>query len=54
MSFLASEGYFWPLTASMTSELKNNYAYVFTQDICNNFIEMKFCVGYMVSKSNRI
>ena len=33
MSFLASEGGFWPLTASMTSEVKNNYAYVITQDI---------------------
>ena len=36
MPFLASEGCFWPLTASMTSEVKNNYAYVITQDICTN------------------
>ena len=30
----------WPLTASM--EVKNNYAYVITQDICNKFIELNF------------
>ena len=29
----------WPLTASM--EVKNKYAYVITQDICNKFIEVK-------------
>ena len=54
MIFLASEGCFWPLTASMTSEVKNNYAYVITQDICNNFIEVNFCVGCMVSEPNRL
>ena len=42
MPFLASEGCFWPLTASTTSEAKINYAYVITQDICNKFIEVKF------------
>ena len=42
MIFLASEGCFWPLTASMTSEVKNNYAYVITQGICNKFIEVNF------------
>ena len=52
MPFLASEGCFWPLTASMTSEVKNNYAYVITQDICNKFIEVNFCVGCMVSTLN--
>ena len=46
MPFLASEGCFWPPTASMTSEVKNNCAYVITQDICNNFIEVNFCVGF--------
>ena len=45
MIFLASEGCFWPLTASMTSEVKNNYAYVITQSICNNFIEVNFLYG---------
>ena len=45
MPFLASEGCFWPLTASMTSEVKNNYAYLITQYICNKFIEVNFCVG---------
>ena len=54
MIILASEGCFWPLTASMTSEVKNNYAYVITQDICNKFIEVNFCVGYMVSRPNHI
>ena len=54
MPFLASEGYFWPLIASMTSEVKNNYAYVITQDICNKFIEVNFCVGCMVSRPYRL
>ena len=49
MPFLASEGCFWPLTASMTFEVKNNYAYPLTQYICNKFIEVNFCVGCMVS-----
>ena len=31
MSFLASEGCFWPLTASITSEVKNDHAHVTTQ-----------------------
>ena len=52
MPFLASKGYLWPPTASMTSEIKKNYAYVITQDICNNFIEVNFCVGCMVSEPN--
>ena len=47
MIILASEGCFWPLTASMTSEVKNNYAYVIRQNICNRFIEVNFCVGRM-------
>ena len=38
----------------MTSEVKNNYAYVITQDICNKFIEVNFCVGCMVSQPNRL
>ena len=54
MPFLASEGCFWPPTASMTSEVKNNYAYVITRDICNKFIEVKFCVGCMVSQPNHL
>ena len=36
----------WPLTASM--EVKNKYAYVNTQDICNKLIKVKFSVGCMV------
>ena len=54
MSFLASEGCFWSPTASMTSEVKNNYAYVIAQDICNKFIEANFCVGCMVSQPNHL
>ena len=42
MPFLASEGCFWPLTASTTSEAKIKYAYVTTQGICNTFIEVFF------------
>ena len=55
MPFLASEECFWPPTASMTSEVKINYAYVITQDICNKFIEVNFCVGCthgLMAKSN--
>ena len=48
MIILASEGRFWPLTASMTSEVKNDYAHVITQDICNKVIETKKNVGCMV------
>ena len=48
MPFLASEWFFWPSTASVTSKVKNNYAYVIMQDICNKFIEVKFSVGCMV------
>ena len=54
MPFLAFEGCFWPLAAFMTSEVKNNYAYVITQDICNKFIEVNFWVGCMVSQPNRL
>ena len=43
---------FWPLTASMTSEVRNNYAYYIPQDICNKFIEIKIFVGCMVSRPN--
>ena len=42
----------WPLTASM--EVKNKYAYVITQDICNKFIEVIFFVGCIVSRPNRL
>jgi hypothetical protein len=52
MSILASEGCFWPLTVSITSEAKINYAYVIIQGICNNFIEVNFCMGLMVWRPN--
>ena len=45
MIILAAEGCFWPLTASMTSEAKNNYAYNIPQDICNKLIVVKNFVG---------
>ena len=48
MPFLASEGCFWPLTASTTLEVKNDHAHVIMQDICNKFIEVKFSAGRMV------
>ena len=48
MPFLASDGCFWPLTASIPWEVKINYTYVITQGICNKFIEVNFCVGFMV------
>jgi hypothetical protein len=51
---LASEGFFWPLTAFMRSEVKNAYAHDITQGICNKFIEVNFCVGCMVSQPNRL
>ena len=54
MPFVASKGCFLPLTASMTSEVKNNYAYAITQDIYNIFIELNFCVGCMVSRPNNL
>ena len=54
MPYLASEGCFWPPTASMTSEVKNNYAYVITQDTCIKFIEENFSVGCMVAWPNRL
>ena len=40
--------FFWPLTASTTSDVKNDHAYVITQGICNKFIEVNFFVGCMV------
>ena len=42
----------WPLTASM--EVKNKYAYVITQDICNKFIEVFFCGMYGFSAKSSI
>ena len=55
MPFLASEGCFWPATASMTSEVKNKYAYVITKDISNKFIDVNFCVAVMLmSLMNKI
>ena len=52
MPFLASEGCIWPLTASVTSEVKHNYAYVITQDIFNKFIEVNFWFHSQIVCSN--
>jgi hypothetical protein len=41
---------FWPLTAFTTLEVKNYH--VITQGICNKFIEVNFCVGFLVSLPN--
>ena len=54
MPFLALEGCFWPLVASMTFEVKNYYAYNIPQDICNKFIEVKKFVGCKVSRPNQL
>ena len=43
-----SQWSFWPLTASVTIEFKNNYAYVTTQRNLNKFIEINFSVGCIV------
>jgi hypothetical protein len=43
---------FRPLSASTISEVKNDHAHVITQDICNQFIEIKFSVGCKVSQPN--
>ena len=43
---------FWPLTASKSSEVKNDHTHVITQDICNRFMEINFFVGCMVSQPN--
>ena len=49
MPFLASsEGCFWPLTASITFEVKNNHAHVTTQRILNKLIGIKFSIGCIV------
>ena len=39
---------FWPLTASITSEVKNDHAQVTTQRILNKLIELNFSVEDMV------
>ena len=54
MPFLASKECFWPVTASMTSEVKNKHANVIRLNICNKFIEVFFFVGCMVSQPNRL
>ena len=43
---------FWSLTASTTLEVKNDHAHVIAQGICNQFIELNFSVGCMVSQPN--
>ena len=45
---ITSEGCFWPLTASITSEVKNDHNYVTTQRILNKLIEVNLSVGCVV------
>ena len=40
--------HFWPLTASITMEVKNNHVHFTSQGILNIFIEINFSVGCMV------
>ena len=49
-----SDKCFLPLTTSITSEVKINYAYVITHGICNKCIDVNFCEGCMVSQPNRL
>ena len=44
MPFLASEGCFWLLPASITLEVKNNHSYVTTQRILKKIIGIKFSI----------
>ena len=44
----AENDFFGLLTASTTSEVKNDYAHAITQDICNKFIKIKISVGYIL------
>ena len=48
MPFLASEGCFLTLAATMRSEVKKNYAHVKPQWILNKFCQKKFSVGCLV------
>ena len=54
MPFLASEGCFWPLAASVRSDVKNNYAHVKPYRILNIFCEIKFSVGCLVWSWSRV
>ena len=38
----------------LVMEVKNKYAYVITQDICNKFNEVNFFVGCMISRPNHL
>ena len=42
------------LASNSLIEVKNDHAHVITQDICNEFIEIKFSVGCMVSQPNHL
>ena len=48
MLFWPSKEDFWPLTAYITSEVKNNYVHVTMEGILNKISEMKFSVVCMV------
>ena len=48
MLFWPSEEGFWPLTASIISEVKNSYVHVTMEGIFNKISEIKFSVGCVV------
>ena len=48
MLFWPFEESVWPLTAFITSEVKNNYVHVTMEGILNKITETKFSVGCMV------
>ena len=56
MLFWPSEEGFWPLTAFITSEVKNNYDHVTMEGILNKISEKKFCRmhGFTMSSSTTI
>ena len=52
MLFLFSEEGVWPLTASKTSQVKNNYVHVTMTGILNKISDVKFTAGCRQTISN--
>jgi hypothetical protein len=48
MLFWPSEEGFWPLIASIASEVKNNFFHAGMEGILNKISKINFPVGYMV------
>ena len=51
MIFLVSEGCFWPLTASLASEVKKNHAHVYHYRNLRKFSEINRMYGLTVNRS---